>query len=374
MAINCFDMSQFPFQIIYLNGPSSSGKTTLSKALQNALEEPFLHIGIDKIIGWMPEKINDWTGKQAPLGYSWKKSEDELGYITHELQIGPFAVKIGKTFQKIVLMLAEKGYHIIIDDVAFGKEQVDSWKELLKSFEVLWVGVNAPLSVLEEREKERGNRMIGSARDQFYKVHARAIYDLEINTHKTSLLENVRIIQHFVRQNHGLSIRPLKRGDIAQIVALYTFPWSTAEKTKTLWEVYYQEQEENIRTVAILEKNSKILGYGSLLRRPECPFFADRKIPEINAIWIHENHRREGLGKALIRWLENLAIQEGYEHIGIGVGLYQDYGPAQKLYFDLGYAPEGNGITYKGKPVMAGESHPVDDDLIFWLQKKLHHL
>jgi len=37
-------------QIIYLNGPSSSGKTTLAKALQDVFEEPFLHVGIDKII------------------------------------------------------------------------------------------------------------------------------------------------------------------------------------------------------------------------------------------------------------------------------------------------------------------------------------
>ena len=36
-------------KIIYLNGPSSSGKTTLAKALQESLEEPYLHIGIDKV-------------------------------------------------------------------------------------------------------------------------------------------------------------------------------------------------------------------------------------------------------------------------------------------------------------------------------------
>ena len=40
-------MTNEPVQIIYLNGPSSSGKTTLAKALQHAFEEPFLHIGID---------------------------------------------------------------------------------------------------------------------------------------------------------------------------------------------------------------------------------------------------------------------------------------------------------------------------------------
>jgi chloramphenicol 3-O phosphotransferase len=38
-------------QIIYLNGPSSSGKTTLIKVLQHVFKEPFLHVGIDKIIG-----------------------------------------------------------------------------------------------------------------------------------------------------------------------------------------------------------------------------------------------------------------------------------------------------------------------------------
>ncbi|VHO03473.1 hypothetical protein [Candidatus Rhabdochlamydia sp. T3358] len=128
-------------QIIYLNGPSSSGKTTLAKALQHAFEEPFLHVGIDKIIGWMPEKINDWTGGEASLGYSWKKSVDTSGNPVQELQAGPYAQKIGKTFQEVVLALAKMGHHIVIDDVSFGKQQLDEWKKILKDFRVLWVGI-----------------------------------------------------------------------------------------------------------------------------------------------------------------------------------------------------------------------------------------
>lgn len=85
---------------------------------------------------------------------------------------------------------------------------------------------------------------------------------------------------------------------------------------------------------------------------------------------IDEDHRRKGLGTALIKWLENLASQEGYNEIGIGVGLYKDYGPAQQLYFQLGYIPEGNGITYKGQPTVPGQSYPLDDDLILWLMKR----
>lgn len=114
------------------------------------------------------------------------------------------------------------------------------------------------------------------------------------------------------------------------------------------------------------------MGYGSLLRKSEYPLYVDLSIPEINAIWIDENHRRHGLGKALIKWLENLALQDGFTQIGIGVGLYRDYGPAQKLYFKLGYCPDGNGITYKGKATTPGESYPLDDSLILWLQKGLN--
>ncbi|OGN55606.1 MAG: hypothetical protein A3D96_07070 [Chlamydiae bacterium RIFCSPHIGHO2_12_FULL_44_59] len=166
-------------------------------------------------------------------------------------------------------------------------------------------------------------------------------------------------------------IRPMNTHDIAKIVSRYSFPWSTPEKTKVLWDTYYREQQDNIRTVAVLEKDNEILGYGSLLRKPESPFFADKNIPEINAIWIDEDHRRHGLGTALIEWLEKLASQEGYQQIGIGVGLYGDYGPAQKLYFQLGYVPDGNGITYKGRPTVPGQTYPLDDDLILWLMKTL---
>ncbi len=53
------------------------------------------------------------------------------------------------------------------------------------------------------------------------------------------------------------------------------------------------------------------------------------------------------------------------------MGLYRDYGPAQQLYFQLGYLPEGNGITYKGQPTTPGQSYPLDDHLILWLVKVL---
>lgn len=168
-----------------------------------------------------------------------------------------------------------------------------------------------------------------------------------------------------------VTMRNLEEKDIEKLAHTFTAPWTTYEAILQNWKQYFKEQQQHIRTVCVIVKKNEFLGYGSLLRISDYPYFKDNGIPEINAVWIAEKSRRQGLGKMLITQLEDLARQEGYKTIGIGVGLYKDYGSAQKLYFQLGYVPDGNGITYKCKAVVPGEKYPVDDDLIFWLTKAL---
>lgn len=182
-------------KIIYLNGPSSSGKTTLAKSLQQSFEEPFLHVGIDKIIGFMPAKINNWEGGNAPLGFCWKPDVDPTGHPTYHVHAGPFAKKIVQTLKDITLLLASQQYNLIIDDVAFGAIEVEKWKQALKNYDVLYVGVTTPLEILEKREQARGSRRLGSARGQYFKVHENVAYDLEIDTHTHPLEENVKKIK-----------------------------------------------------------------------------------------------------------------------------------------------------------------------------------
>lgn len=174
------------YQIIYLNGPSSSGKTTLAHLLQQELDVLFLHIGIDRVIGMMPDKLNNWEGGPAPLGFSWKNAIDETGYPIQEIQLGPFARKMSDTLKAIVLTMAQLDHYIIIDDVAFGEKDMDKWRVVLKDYQVLWIGIHTLLSLLEQREQQRGDRIIGSARAQYYQVHKECVYDLEFDTSKDS--------------------------------------------------------------------------------------------------------------------------------------------------------------------------------------------
>lgn len=172
-------------------------------------------------------------------------------------------------------------------------------------------------------------------------------------------------------QNHESHpiIRELEEKDIHQLCLTFCFPWTTFQATSEKWKINFFQQQKKIRTVYLLEKETQILGYGSLLRFSEYLPFRNSNIPEINDVWISDDKRRQGLGKFLIEHIEKMARQEGYRQLGIGVGLYHDYGPAQILYSKLRYLPDGNGVTYKEKPVVPGESYPMDDELIFWLIK-----
>ena len=166
------------------------------------------------------------------------------------------------------------------------------------------------------------------------------------------------------------NIRLLQQQDIEILGDLY-FPWSTREETIRKWMHYFEEQAQGTRIACIVEQHGKIVGYGNLLPSSEYLNFRQNKIPEINDVWVYEESRKKGIATALIAHLEQLAKQRGHTTIGIGVGLYRDYGAAQRLYFRLGYQPDGEGITYKHITVVPGEKYAVDDDLILWLTRRL---
>ena len=73
----------------------------------------------------------------------------------------------------------------------------------------------------------------------------------------------------------------------------------------------------------------------------------------------------------MIGEFERRAPVAGRNAICLGVGLYADYGPAQRLYVKLGYQPDANGTTYANRPMPPGRTVLLDDSLVLWLIKLL---
>jgi len=137
------------------------------------------------------------------------------------------------------------------------------------------------------------------------------------------------------------------------------------------WNSYWAEVQAQLRLTRIAVWQGQPIGYGSLLRRSTYPGFSARGVPEISDLAVAEGWRQRGIGRALIGALERCAVDWGYSEVGIGVGLYADYGAAQRLYAGLGYVPDGRGITYLNRHLPAGALIRLDDDAVLWLTRRL---
>lgn len=192
-------MTTYP-HAIFLNGPSSAGKTTLAQALQDALVEPYLHFGLDNVIEMMPNRLNDWSGEKAwnkanqPPGFCHPFMHDVDGSPLYGTLCGPEGVRIITLMRMLTVTIIKDYGHVIIDDVADGMTDIGPWQNVLKPYTVLWVGLTASLEVLEARERTRPNRLQGLARGQLATIHHNVPYDLFFDTSAQSIDEIVQAI------------------------------------------------------------------------------------------------------------------------------------------------------------------------------------
>jgi len=147
-------------------------------------------------------------------------------------------------------------------------------------------------------------------------------------------------------------LRELRADDLAAIAAVDGGPaWKT---DPALWSDYVADQSAGRRVVLIAAEERSAFAYGSLLWESRYAPFRAAEVPEINNLVVAQHARRRGIATAMIGTFERYARDRGRKVIGLGVGLYADYGPAQRLYVKLGYCPDGNGITYADEPVPSG--------------------
>ena len=168
--------------IVLLNGVGSAGKSSIAKALQTITAEPFLHVAMDTFFEMMPARYWD-----HPDGVTFETIQQD-GKPSVVIRSGPVADRILRGMRRSIAAMAREGNNQIVDDVLIGDE-MGEYETLLRDFTFRTVGVFAPLDVLEARERDRGNRLIGLARWQYDRVHHGKRYDLEVDTSKTTAIE-----------------------------------------------------------------------------------------------------------------------------------------------------------------------------------------
>lgn len=166
--------------------------------------------------------------------------------------------------------------------------------------------------------------------------------------------------------NEELHIRELLAADIPEIVeAFKNIGWN---KPESQYRTYLTQQTVDERLVLVARVSDEFAGYVTVVWETEYPPFRRDGIPEIKDLNVLPEFQRRGIGSALMTTAENAAAKRN-PIVGIGVGLFLDYGAAQRMYVKRGYVPDGEGVYYGQKRVLPGEEVPVDDSLVLFLTR-----
>jgi ribosomal protein S18 acetylase RimI-like enzyme len=165
-----------------------------------------------------------------------------------------------------------------------------------------------------------------------------------------------------------LSIRELAPADYPVIAGAFAAQgWHKPEEQ---YRRYFEQSLRGERVVLVAEDEAGFAGYVTIEWISGYPPFREAGIPEIVDFNVLIRCRRRGIGPALLDEAER-RIGGRSRVAGIGVGLYADYGPAQRLYVRRGYVPDGRGIWQAGRQLKGGETARVDDDLVLYFTKPL---
>ncbi len=189
--------------VVFLNGCTSAGKSSIAKAVQDQLDRPFLRTGIDDAFAMLPANFHD-----NPDGFFFDR--DPNGLV--RLNFGSFGLATLKSHIHSVAAIARSGVDLILDEVILTADLRKVWVEQLSGLDVMLVGVRCELQELERREIDRGDRVIGQARGQYDIIHADMCYDLEIDTTRIPTDDAAGfVIQAFRQDSHGQALKLLAK-------------------------------------------------------------------------------------------------------------------------------------------------------------------
>jgi chloramphenicol 3-O phosphotransferase len=151
-------------KIILINGASSAGKSTLARALQAKLEEPFWHYSIDHL-----REANVLPMERIVAGeFDWPVMRPVFF----------------EGFHRSLVALAGAGNNLIVEHIVETEQWMNRLLDLLAPFDVFFIGVHCPLPELLRREAGRSDKVRAEAQTDYDVVHTHCLYDLELTSNQ----------------------------------------------------------------------------------------------------------------------------------------------------------------------------------------------
>lgn len=186
--------------IILLNGASCSGKTTLARAVQAAMPEPYLHIALDYFEAMQPER----DGRRINVFYGQRTFSDDYA------ERGPDFLPV---MHQCIRAFADEGANAVVEHMFTKRRWLKDVVERLGDAPVLFVGVDCPLATLREREASRPNAYPGQAEEHHRKLaglHREGVHDLDLDTAAMDPEACVRALRERIEKGPPSALRRLR--------------------------------------------------------------------------------------------------------------------------------------------------------------------
>ena len=168
-------------KIIFLNGVTSSGKTTISKAIQETADEQFYYLSNDMFFPVEHQMLHEKYIEEAGDNAINKYMAEAIVLMYH------FAKTMAGLGKNVIIdgMLEEREGFISY----YNKANYDIMLEVFSDFDVLMVEVFCPLDECRRRNIARGDRGENQSQEQHEIMNKNIKYDFFVDTSINSASE-----------------------------------------------------------------------------------------------------------------------------------------------------------------------------------------
>ena len=168
-----------PGQIIILNGPPRSGKSSIAAVIQDTFDGPWMNLGVDRYMQMIPARYQPGIGLR-PGG--------------ERPDIEPLVPLLYRALYESIAAHSRLGLHVVVDvghhdAYAVPRGILPDCARRLAGLPVLFVGVHCPIDIIMERRRATGWNVESSdspiprpVRLWQREVHIPGIYDLNVDT------------------------------------------------------------------------------------------------------------------------------------------------------------------------------------------------
>lgn len=160
-------------RIVFLNGVTSSGKTSIVEALQEQ-ENPFFYVVANDL-------FQEMVGERFLQENYWKYLSEVILMMYHTAKL-----------------YSDMGKNVLIDGILVEREELKphykQLREILRDNPLDIVEVYCPLEICRQRNIARGDRYEDQSREQQELMSGEIVYSLRVDTSRYTARECARII------------------------------------------------------------------------------------------------------------------------------------------------------------------------------------